>query len=101
MGQVLLLQPGGVAAVKAQVERGAGLMLRLIADGEVAHEEPIRSDQTVVHARVEAGLYVRAELVGDAPPELVPDDAPIEIDRHGWRWALSNPVYLGREKMEV
>ena len=94
MGGALLLQPGAVAEVKAQVERGAGFALRLIADGEVAHQEPIRSDQSVVHARVEARLYVRAELVGDAPPELVPDDAPIEIDRRGWRWALSNPVYI-------
>jgi hypothetical protein len=101
MGEALLLQPGAAAEVKAQVERGAGFTLRLIADGEVAHEEPITSDQTVVHARVAAGLYVRAELVGDAPPELVPDDAPIEIDPRGWRWALSNPIYMRREKMEV
>jgi len=101
MGEALLLQPGAAAEVKAQVERGAGFTLRLIADGEMAHEEPIGSDQTVVHARIEAARYVRAELVGDAPPELVPDDAPIDLDRRGWRWALSNPVYMRREQIEV
>jgi len=101
MGQVLPLQPELTPEVQVQVERGAGFTLRLIADGNVAHEEPIRSDQTTVHARVEAELYVRAELVADAPPELVPDGVPIEIDPRGWRWALSNPVYIRREQKEA
>jgi len=101
MGQVLPLQPDITPEVQVQVERGAGFTLRLIADGDVAHEEPIRSDQTIVHVRVEAGLYVRAELVADAPPELVPDDVPIEIDLRGWRWALSNPIYIRPEQTEA
>jgi hypothetical protein len=37
---------------------------------------------------------VRAEVVGDAPREMLPPNAPAGLDLRDWRWALSNPVYI-------
>jgi hypothetical protein len=96
MGEVLNLAPGAVAAVEVQVDRGSGWTLRLIADGRTAYEELITTDPAVVRVQVEADVYVRAELVGDAPRRILPDDIPPDINLHSWRWALSNPIYIER-----
>jgi hypothetical protein len=97
MGEELPLAGGVAATVQVHIERGAGWTLRLIADGEVADEMLIKADQAVVQVGAMAGRYVRAELVGDAPREMLPDDIPPDLDLRGWRWALTNPVYIKRE----
>jgi len=96
MGGELSLAPGAAAEVEAKIEGGGGLTLRLIADGEVAHEALITTDQATVRAAVKANLYLYAELVGDAPHELVPDGIPVNLELSGWRWALTNPIYMRR-----
>jgi hypothetical protein len=78
------------------VTKGKGWTLRLVVDGAVAHETAIKSDLATVHAELSAGTYVYAELIGDAPPEILPEELPIELDLRGWHWALSNPVYMRR-----
>jgi hypothetical protein len=94
MGEELPLAKGVAAVVEVDIERGAGWTLRLIADGEIAHEVLIKADRAVVRLGARADRYVRAELVGDAPRELLPADIPPDIDLHGWRWALTNPIYV-------
>jgi hypothetical protein len=97
MGQELELAPGACAEVEVQVDRGTGWTLRLVADGTTAYEAGITTDPARIRAEVNAHTYLRAELVGDAPPEQIPVNAPIEIDPRGWRWALSNPIYIGQK----
>jgi hypothetical protein len=94
MGEELELGAGARAEVEVQVDRGTGWTLRLVADGKPAYEAAITTDPARVRAAVYAHTYLRAELVGDAPAELIPENAPIEIDPRDWRWALSNPVYI-------
>lgn len=94
IGERLPLPSSGAAKVEVDVEGGAGFALRLVADGAIVHEEMVTEDRVTVRVAVTAGVYLRAELVGDAPPELVPDDIPPDIDLRGLRWALTNPVYI-------
>jgi hypothetical protein len=47
-----------------------------------------------VEIEARAGLYLRAELVRDFPPEWLPPNAPPGLDLRQWRFAISNPVYL-------
>jgi hypothetical protein len=96
MGGELSLAPGTAAEVEAEIEGGGGWTLRLIADGEVAHEASITTDQATVRATVTANVYVCAELVGDVPREWVPDDIAADLDLREWRWALTNPIYMRR-----
>ncbi|HEX6293459.1 MAG TPA: CehA/McbA family metallohydrolase [Herpetosiphonaceae bacterium] len=94
MGGVLQGTAGAPVEVEVQVERGAGWTLRLVADGVIAHETPITDATTTVRHTLAAERYIRAELVGDAPPEILPPNAPPGIDLREWRWALSNPIYV-------
>jgi hypothetical protein len=94
MGGELSLAPGTAVEVEVEIEGGGDRALRLIADGEVAHETLIATDQATVRTEVTANAYVCAELVGDVPRELVPDDVAADLDLHGWRWALTNPIYI-------
>jgi hypothetical protein len=96
MGEELSLAPEATAEVEVRVERGAGWTLRLIVDGGTAHTALIEADPATVRVGVTAGIYMRAELVGDAPRESLPDDAPADLDLRGWRWALTNPIYIRR-----
>jgi hypothetical protein len=79
--------------VEALVWRGQGLLLQLVADGEVVFAEPVLAEHVAISASVRAFRYVRAELVGDCPPERLPQGAPA-VDLRSWRWALSNPIYV-------
>ncbi|OUC06196.1 hypothetical protein RY27_22565 [Litorilinea aerophila] len=65
----------------------------MVADGRPALEQPIRQEQAIVHASLPVARYMRAEVVGDMDPALLPVDAP-PVDLRGWRWALSNPIYI-------
>jgi hypothetical protein len=94
MGAELRLAPGTAAEVEVQVNCGAGWTLRLIADGAVAHEVPITTAPATVRVALAADRYFRAELVGDASRERVPAEMPASLDLRGWRWALSNPIYI-------
>lgn len=94
MGETLRLARGSELTVEVQIERGAGWALRLIADGTLAHETPIATAAATVRHRLTAERYVRAELVGDAPPAIIPPHAPPNLDLRGWRWALTNPIYV-------
>jgi hypothetical protein len=96
MGGELSLTPGTTVEVEAKIEGGGGWTLRLIADGALAHEALITTDQATVRTTVTANLYLYAELVGDVPQELVPDDTPADLDLRGWRWAVTNPIYMRR-----
>lgn len=96
MGGELSLSPGAGVDVEVEIKRGADWTLRLIADGAVAHEEPVTATPIIIRVRVPAERYVRAELVGDVPREFLPANAPPDIDLRDWRWALTNPVYLMR-----
>ena len=98
MGEELPLAPGAVAEVEVRVQRGAGWKLRLIADGNLVYETLIDAGEATLRREMTADIYVRAELVADAPRELIPEDVPIEIDLRDWRWALSNPIYIQRQE---
>ncbi|MFQ5856083.1 MAG: CehA/McbA family metallohydrolase [Anaerolineae bacterium] len=97
MGEELALAPGTAIEVEVQVERGVGRTLRLIADGALAHEEPITTAPATVRVALAAERYLRAELIGDVTRELLSARAPNDLDLRGWRWALSNPVYVAYE----
>jgi hypothetical protein len=94
MGEELAGTPGEPVQLLARVEHGAGWMLRCIADGAIAREISVQDDPAEFHIALAAETYVRAELVGDAPPEIIPENVPIPIDLRGWRWALTNPIYI-------
>jgi hypothetical protein len=88
------LPAGTTIELTLTVERGAGLSLHLIADGAICAMAPVRSEHEVLQMTIAARRFVRAELVGDCPPALLPANAPVGIDVHNWRWALTNPVYI-------
>lgn len=98
MGGVLSVSSGETVEVTTTVLGGSGLSLRLIVDGAVAFEQPIDSDEAVSTASIQPQRYLRAELVGDCPPALLPPQAPPAIDLRDWRWALTNPIYCGQKK---
>lgn len=100
MGEELLLGWGRAAEVELDVERGTGWTLRLVVDGEVAREVSITTATATVHLTVAPERYLRAELVGDAPRELLPPNIPPGLELREWRWALSNPIYIRRDHEE-
>ncbi len=95
MGGVLPISSGETVEMTTTVQGGSGLLLRLIVDGAVAFEQLIDSTEVVSTASVQPRHYIRAEVVGDCPPELLPPQAPAGIDLRDWRWALTNPIYCG------
>jgi hypothetical protein len=94
MGSTISLAAGRSAEIEVVVENGAGWALRLVADGAPAFETEITTQKATVRVSLAPARYVRAELVGDAPAELVPAYAPPGLDLREWRWALSNPLYF-------
>ncbi len=96
MGDVIALGPQEPTAWTVRVLGGAGLELRLVADGRTIYRHPVTGDEETLHPEVAATRYVRAELVGDMPAEKLPVEAPSGLDLREWRWALSNPIYVGR-----
>lgn len=98
MGDTLLVTGESPITVEVEIERGAGWALRIVADGQVAYDQPVGNDSGVVRCDVTATRYVRAELVGDTPPEILPPNAPAGIDLRDWRWALSNPIYIAADE---
>lgn len=97
MGESLVVNPGERIELEVDIEQGTGWTLWLVADGAVAHKEPITTTPATVRVPLVAERYVRAELVGDAPRELLPPEAPPDLDLRDWRWALSNPIYVMRD----
>ena len=95
MGQALPLPPGEAARVTVAVSNGKGLTLQLITEAGVAHETLIDTPAATITVDVPAQRYLRAELTGDMPPDRLPPNAPAGLDLRHWRWALSNPVYIG------
>ena len=94
MGGTLRITSGSAINVEVQIERGAGWTLRLLVDCTLAHETPIAAATATVCHTLTATHYIRAELVGDAPPALIPPHAPPNLDLRDWRWALTNTVYI-------
>ncbi len=94
MGESLPCVANDQIDVEVQIERGTGWTLRLIVDGEIAHTAPISAASATVRHTLAAQRYIRAELVGDAPPAIIPPHAPPDLDLREWRWALSNPIYI-------
>lgn len=93
MGGTLPVSEGETVDVTVSVWRGKGLRLRLVVDGTVAAEAPVMDDEAVVRFPTRLGRSLRAELIGDCPPALLPPQAPPGIDLRDWRWALTNPIY--------
>ena len=100
MGDILLARPQDPVRVSVEVIGGAGYRLDVIADGKTVFQQSIDEDTgqnaTEVIAEVSCERYVRAELVADASPDLVPAEAPDDLDLSEWRWAVTNPVYIER-----
>jgi hypothetical protein len=97
MGETIAPGADGKIAVRVEVLGGRGRTLRLVADGQSAHEVTIQEEKATVEVDLAVQTYVRAELVADMPVELLPKGAPPGLDLRGWRWALSNPVYVSGE----
>lgn len=94
MGETVAVARDEAIEVAVEVERGTGWKLRIVADGGIACEAPITESYATHACTIQATRYVRAELVGDAPHEILPADTPADIALREWRWALSNPVYI-------
>jgi predicted metal-dependent phosphoesterase TrpH len=94
MGGKLPLRRAQPLQLTVAVLGGAGYSLRLITEKGVVHETPIDTTPASTNAEIMATRYVRAELVGDMPSELLPANAPEWLDLRGWRWAVSNPIYI-------
>jgi predicted metal-dependent phosphoesterase TrpH len=94
MGGVLPVSAGETVHVRVEATGGEGFSLKIISEAGVIHEAMINSSPMVVEMDAEASLYLRAELVGDFPPEKLPANTPAGLDLRQWRFAISNPVYL-------
>ncbi|MEZ4735202.1 MAG: CehA/McbA family metallohydrolase [Caldilineaceae bacterium] len=79
-----------------QIWHGAGYELQMIVDGNVALTAAITADETLIEMHLPVSTYVRAEVVGNMPADQLPPQALQGLALHGWRWALSNPIYLQR-----
>jgi hypothetical protein len=97
MGETIAPGADGKIVVRVEVLGGRGRTLRLVADGENVHEVTVQEERATVDVDLAVQRYVRAELVADMPAELLPTGAPPSLDLRGWRWALSNPVYVSGE----
>lgn len=97
MGDMVKVPAGEAINVSIEITNGAGHTLRVLADGEVVQENAITHAATTVQVPVKARHYVRAEVVGNMVREQLPPEAPVDLDLRGWRWALSNPVYVVAE----
>jgi hypothetical protein len=93
MGEAIGRSDDGMMRVTVEIHSGRGRVLRLIADGEIAHEVSIEEETATVEVDLTVQAYVRAELIGDMPADQLPPNVPADLNLKGWRWALSNPVY--------
>lgn len=95
MGECLhMTRPLPAIEIEVAVWQGRGYQLQIIADGKVRATTAITDDEQRVHTSITAATYLRAELVGDMPAAQLPAAAPSDLELKGWRWALSNPVYI-------
>jgi hypothetical protein len=94
MGEVIERRDDGMMEVKVEILDGRGKTLRLVADGEIAHEVSIEEEMATVEIDLTVQTYVRAELIGDMPADQLPPNVPPDLNLKGWRWALSNPIYV-------
>ena len=94
MGEMLPLSRGEPARVTVAISNGKGLTLQLLTETGVAAETVIDAPAAAITVDVPANRYIRAELVGDMPPDRLPANAPAGLDLRQWRWALSNPIYI-------
>jgi hypothetical protein len=94
MGETIAPGADGKIVVRVEVLDGRGHILRLVADGKSVHEVAVQEERATVDIELVVQTYVRAELVADMPAQLLPAGAPPGLDLRGWRWALSNPVYV-------
>jgi hypothetical protein len=93
MGEAIGRSDDGMMRVTVEIHGGRGRVLRLIADGEIAHEVSIEEETATVEVDLTVQAYVRAELIGDMPADQLPPNVPADLNLKGWRWALSNPIY--------
>lgn len=96
MGQAIAAK-GQPLQLTITVIGGAGFDLHLITEAGVVGRRAMHSERETVTTEVTAQRYIRAELVGDMTPDRLPPnspDIPEGLDLRGWRWALSNPVYV-------
>lgn len=96
MGQALAAK-GQPLQLTITVLGGAGFDLHLITEAGIVARRPVQGEGETITLDVTAHRYVRAELVGDMTPDRLPPnspDIPQGLDLRGWRWALSNPIYV-------
>lgn len=94
MGASICVQADESLTVTATVIDGVGYTLHFVVDGQQQDGRPINTANQRHALTATVQRYVRAELVGDLPAEQVPPDAPVDLDRRNWRWALSNPIFV-------
>ncbi|MBX3000347.1 MAG: CehA/McbA family metallohydrolase [Caldilineaceae bacterium] len=94
MGEAIEKSDDGRMRVSIEILSGQGKTLRLVADGDIAHEEFIHEGAATATVDLPVQRYVRAELIGDMPADQLPPGAPADLDLRGWRWALSNPIWV-------
>ena len=102
LGETLPLPPGMPVELTLQVERGTGTLLRVVSEEGVIFTELIREASQTITATISASVYVRAELYADVSAALVGEELmaqiranlPHGVGLNGWRWALTNPVYI-------
>lgn len=104
MGRHLSAPAGSTLTVTVTVTAGVGYTLQLVVDGAVRAQQAITADSAVLSFTFPATTYVRAELVGDLPLDALPaalrTELPANLERRGWRWALSNPIFIDLQPPE-
>jgi hypothetical protein len=96
MGQVANASEEAELTVTATVCDGTGYTFQLVVDGEVQGQQMVSAPHQTFSRTIAVATYVRAELIGDLPKDLMPPDTPTNVDRRGWRWALSNPIFVAQ-----
>ncbi len=94
MGETLALPAAAPVTVRVTVWNGVGLTLQLIVDGQVEATQQIEAADEEIIFTASPQIYVRAELVGDVAPAERPENLSVDVDWRGWRWALSNPIFI-------
>jgi hypothetical protein len=93
------------ATIRVRVERGAGTVLALIADGEVAHRFDVTTnDQTFELPAPADASYLRAEAYYDDAPEVRAELQPLcdaagstHCESRFAMAALTSPIYLAEK----
>ncbi|MCB0085631.1 MAG: CehA/McbA family metallohydrolase, partial [Caldilineaceae bacterium] len=96
MGEAVTVAQGAALSVTATVWDGGGFTVQFIVDGVIKAPQHVTAAEQSFTLTTPVATYIRAELIGDLPADQLPADAPTNRDRRGWRWALSNPIFISQ-----